>query len=166
VNLNDLAATYRILTLDGCDGTGKTTLAEYLQAQHGFTVIHSSRTPDHVDLAARYRQILATAGRLVLDRCFVSELVYGPLRYGRSRLSWNDAVELSATLAARGGAFVHLTGTPAAIQRRLLDRRDTELPALGDISDLVTAYQRIFESLAAHAPVVHVDIDRMPCSNQ
>lgn len=104
----------------------------------------------------------ARAGRVVLDRCFVSELVYGPLRHGRSRLAWSDAVDLSATLAARSGAFVHLTDEPAAIRRRLLDRGDTEPLALRDIGDLVAGFERVFDSLAAHAPVLRIRTDLVP----
>jgi thymidylate kinase len=159
MNLDDLAQTYRILAIDGCDGTGKTTLAEYLRARHGYTTVHSPRTPDHIELADRYRHILARVGRVVLDRCFVSELVYGPMRHGRSRLSWSDAVDLSATLAAQSGAFVHLTDEPIAIKRRLLDRGDTEHLALRDIADLVAGYEGVFDTLTAHAPVLRVRTD-------
>ncbi|MFF1342085.1 hypothetical protein ACFVYT_30055 [Streptomyces sp. NPDC058290] len=73
-------AAYRTLVLEGCDGAGKSTLAALFAARHGFTVIHSPRTPD---LTARY---LAQGGRLILDRSFISELVYGPLLRGASRI--------------------------------------------------------------------------------
>ena len=52
-----LAATYRTIAVDGADGTGKTTLVNRLRAEHGFTVVHSARTPDGIDLIARYRRI-------------------------------------------------------------------------------------------------------------
>lgn len=34
---------------------------------------------DDIDITRRYRQLLTTPGHVVLDRSFVSELVYGPL---------------------------------------------------------------------------------------
>ena len=85
-SLTGVLAAHEVIVLDGCDGTGKTTIAEAMRAQHGYTVIHSGRTPDGTDIAGRYRDILARPGRIVLDRSFISELVYGPLFHGRSRL--------------------------------------------------------------------------------
>lgn len=154
--------TYRLLAIDGCDGTGKSTLAASLGAQHGYRAIHSPRTPEHIDLVARYQCIFEKPGRVVLDRCFVSELVYGPLRHGGSRLSWADAVALSRRLAERSGALLHLTGSPATIRDRLIKRGDTDPPSQSEIARLVAAYQQIFDALRPHAPVISMDISVMP----
>ena len=95
------AAGYEVVVLEGCDGTGKTTLATALAVRHGYTVMHFGRTPGKVDLAARYRSVLSRPGRIVLDRSFISELVYGPLRHGRSRLSMTAAaVNVGAEVTA------------------------------------------------------------------
>ncbi len=99
-------SAYQVIVLEGCDGVGKTTLAEALAAQHGYTVIHSGRTPDGTDLADHYGTILALPGRLVLDRSFISELVYGPLDRGRSRLSLPAAVTLTRRVAKRSGVLI------------------------------------------------------------
>src|SRR6266496_3390695 len=112
----------REIAVDGTDGTGKTTLVNRLRVEHGFTVVHCARTPDDVDLLTRYRQILAISGPLTLDRCFLSELVYGPLRRGRSRISWDDALDLTQALTARQGVFIHLTATADTIHQRLVAR--------------------------------------------
>ena len=58
VTLGQIALSYRIVAVEGCDGTGKTTLAERLVTEYGFSVIHSPRTPDHVELTDRYQQII------------------------------------------------------------------------------------------------------------
>ena len=55
-------------------------------------------------------QILSRPGKLVLDRSFVSELVYGPLQHGRSRISIAEAASLASIIAEREGVLVHLTG--------------------------------------------------------
>jgi deoxyadenosine/deoxycytidine kinase len=153
---DQLAATYRMIAVDGADGTGKTRLVNRLRDQHGFTVIHCARTPDDVDLLTRYQQILDMPGPVTLDRCFLSELVYGPLHHGRSRLTWDDAVALATTLIARQGMFVHLTAAVDTIRRRLLSR-DGTAPDPEHVEQLVTAYQRIFAALATHVPVIRVD---------
>ncbi|RSN69765.1 hypothetical protein [Actinomadura sp. WAC 06369] len=88
VDLARWAARHEVIVLEGCDGVGTTTLATKLAQHHGFQLVHATRTPDGVDLAERYRTILAIPGRIILDRCFISELVYGPLLHGRSRLTF------------------------------------------------------------------------------
>lgn len=158
VTLGQIAANYRIIAIEGCDGTGKTTFAERFVTEHGFTVIHSPRTPEHVELTDRYQQIIMRADRLVLDRSFVSELVYGPLHRGRSRLAWCEAVRLAQFLADHNGAFVYLTGPEAAIRARLLARDGPNSPDLGAIEPLLAGYQRVFDALAPHVPVIRIDI--------
>lgn len=157
----DIPGAYRTIVIEGCDGVGKTSMARKLAAEHGFTVIHSPRTPDHVDLAARYRRILAEPGHLALDRAFVSELVYGPLYRGRTRLSWEDAFDLAEDVNNRDGVFLHLTGSAASIAARLT-ARDQRAPEIAELAALIDAYTRVFTTLAAHAPVITLDIDAIP----
>ncbi|WP_245689349.1 ATP-binding protein [Streptomyces chattanoogensis] len=82
MSLDEVTGEHQTLVLEGCDGVGKSTLGERLSTDYGFAVVHSPKTPDHLDLASRDRSILAGAGRILLDRCFISELVYGPLHRG------------------------------------------------------------------------------------
>jgi thymidylate kinase len=156
MNINQIAAGHRTLVLEGCDGVGKTTLAQRLPTHHDFTVVHSPRTPDHLDLASRYRSILAQEGHLLFDRCFLSELVYGPLHRGRSRITWAEAIDLAETVIMRDGLLVHLTASPAVVHQRLLARDEESLP-LDDIAALITAYRRVFDTLADYAPVLTID---------
>jgi hypothetical protein len=124
-------------------------------------VIHSGRTPDGTDITSRYRDILARPGRIVLDRSFISELVYGPLFHGRSRLSPPDAVSLAVTAASRGGVLVHLTGAPDAIVTRL-KARDGTAPEPGTISAIINAYRAAFALLEDTAPVLVADTTNTP----
>ena len=55
--------------------------------------------------------------------------MYGPLLYGRSRLTASDAAELALLVAARHGVLVHLTGFPETIASRL-GARDGSAEAL------------------------------------
>lgn len=127
-------------------------MAQRLAHRYGFTVVHSARTPDGTDLIARYQEILASPGRLVLDRCFVSELVYGPLRHGYSRITLDQAGALAETVAARDGPLIHLTGAPAAIYARLLARDGDTTTSVSEIEELVAAYERVFAALAVLLP--------------
>jgi predicted ATPase len=138
-DLAECADEYDLIVLEGCDGAGKTTMADALAAHHGYAIVHATRTPEGIDLVAKYSAILARPGPLVLDRSFVSELVYGPLERGRSRLTISDAAHLAAAVAERGGILVHLTGQPEEIVTRLL-ARDGHAPGLERIRALTAAY--------------------------
>ncbi|NBE51191.1 hypothetical protein [Streptomyces boluensis] len=152
----DEIAGYRTVVLEGCDGVGKSTLGERLSTHNGFTMVHSPRTPDHLDLASRYRTILAGDGKILFDRCFISELVYGPVHRGRSRINWSQAIDLAESVIKRSGVLVHLTAPPAVIHQRLLSR-DGEAIGLEEITELVTGYDRVFSTLADYTRVLTLD---------
>jgi thymidylate kinase len=156
------AARYNVIVLEGCDGTGKTTLATALATQHNYALVHSGRTPDGADLIGRYQAILARPGPLVLDRSFISELAYGPLLHGRSRLSFADVVSLVSLVTGRGGMLAHLTGEPDHIADRLL-ARDGHAPDKQLIQALTATYSELFVRLAEHARVITIDTTA-PCA--
>lgn len=158
----DLAAwadRHEVIALEGCDGAGKSTLAIELAHQHGYQLVHATRTPDGADLAERYRSILAWPGRLVLDRCFVSELVYGPLLHGRSRLSRDQVTSLIELVTDRGGLIVHLTAPPEVIAARL-HQRDGTVPDLTELTALISGYTEVFADLALRAPIITIESTR------
>jgi thymidylate kinase len=156
VALTIAAAGYEVIVLEGCDGTGKTTLANMLATGHRYAVVHSGRTPNDVDLVERYRSILAIRGKIVLDRSFISELVYGPLDHGQSRLTTLEAAELALRVKARGGVLVHLTGAPETIFTRLR-ARDGSAPPIERVRALIEAYRNAFATLADTAPIITVN---------
>jgi broad-specificity NMP kinase len=156
MELDDISA-YRTVVLEGCDGVGKSTLARELARDFGFTIVHSARTPDGINLAERYQRILSQPGRLALDRSFVSELVYGPLRHGGSRLTDTDACDLAALVASREGVLMHLTAPASVIRARLLARDGPAAASPADIEFLIAAYERVVTTLAPYLPVVRFD---------
>ncbi len=147
---------YEVVVLEGCDGTGKTTIASALAGRHGYFVVHSARPPEGTDLAGHYRSILALPGKIALDRSFISELIYGPAKYGRSRLSAPDAAELAFRVADSGGVLVHLTGCPDVIAARLR-ARDGYAPPLERIGALIEAYREVFDALSGAALTITCD---------
>jgi thymidylate kinase len=152
------AATYSTIVVEGCDGVGKTTLCDLLAARHCFPVVHSGRSPEGTDLVSRYHGILAIAGKLVLDRSFVSELVYGPIFRDRSRLTLADAVGLAIAVAQRRGVLVHVRASPETIYERL-NARGGNVWQLSVIRQIQDQYRRVFDRLAWHVPTVLYDTD-------
>jgi hypothetical protein len=152
----ELTAGYPVVVCEGCDGTGKSTLAAELSARRGYTIIRSGRLDEGPDLADRYRAVFDQPGNLVLDRSFITELVYGPLRNGRSRLDPDQAARLAFALADRGGLLVHLTAHPKALAWRLR-LRDGHAPPLAWLRSVVRSYRDVFVAMDGTAPIVTLD---------
>ncbi|WP_392972111.1 hypothetical protein [Streptomyces sp. LN245] len=127
----------RTLVVEGPDGLDRRPFLAEL-ARHRFTVRPLRGHLHHVDPTQPYRELLSAPGRLAVDGGLVHELVYGPLRRGRSRVTWIQALDFAEAVAERGGALVHLTGRT-------------------DDAEAVGSYERVLRTLAQHVPVITLD---------
>lgn len=85
----------RVIMLEGPDGAGKSTLANFLANNHGYKYIHNGLYPDMAaaDLMALYlRQILDASTPIVIDRSYLSEWIYGRVMRGHSRFGQHQVV--------------------------------------------------------------------------
>lgn len=84
-----------IIILDGPDGCGKTTLAEFLQKEYGAYYMHSTWSPElepdmeeYMRLTTQMAKRISQNQLVVLDRHWLSELVYSDVfREGANRVS-------------------------------------------------------------------------------
>ncbi|MFI6348584.1 hypothetical protein [Streptomyces sp. NPDC050560] len=144
VNLLDATASCRTLLVEGPAGPGRdAVLAELSDA--GFTVLRPPRELDRLDPARSYRELLDTPGRIALDGGPLRELVYGPLRRGRARVTWIEALDFADAVAERDGALVHVPGADPA-----------EGASSGEEAAAQHAYERAATTLAQHLPLVTV----------
>ncbi|MFJ5272548.1 hypothetical protein [Streptomyces sp. NPDC088358] len=127
----------RTLVVEGPDGIGRGALIAEL-ARQGFLVRRASGPLHHVDPTQPYRELLAAPGRLAVDGSLVHELVYGPLRRGRSRVTWIQALDFAEAVAERDGALVHVTGET-------------------DDAEAVEGFGRALRTLGQHVPVITLD---------
>lgn len=77
-----------IIILEGCDGSGKTTLAKHLVEKYGLEYRHEGPPPPDVHPLQYYGAILdaARGKNVVFDRFALGERVYGPVLRGGTRL--------------------------------------------------------------------------------
>lgn len=151
------ATNYDTIVFEGCDGAGKTTLAQAAAQQLNATLIHAVLTPPGTDLLTAYSRQLDRDGRLVFDRCFLSELVYGPIYRGTSRLTYQHMATLVRRVVDRNGIFVHVTAPPAEIRRRIAARGEKDPPDVNEITLICERYDQLFRAVTTIATV-------MPCS--
>ncbi|MDX3456374.1 hypothetical protein PV396_31275 [Streptomyces sp. ME02-8801-2C] len=154
--LAETVAPYRTLFVEGHEGVHRGRLFTRL-AQLGFPLQRPPTGLHHLDPARPYRELLAAPGRFVIDGGVIGELVYGPLRRGRSRVTWIEALDLAEAIAEREGAMLHLTGGEHGG-----DHRGEHCGESGDEASeaaaAALAYARVFETLAQHVPVVNVHV--------
>ncbi|MDX2934450.1 hypothetical protein [Streptomyces ipomoeae] len=145
---------YRTLIIEGHEGLGRAHLISEL-AHLGFQIRRMPSALHHLDPALPYRELLAGPGRLAVDSALVAELVYGPLRRGRSRVTWIQALDFAEAVAERDGAMLHLTAADRAPYEQ------THEPCRGQETEAVEAalaYIRAFRTLAQHVPVVTIGV--------
>lgn len=156
MRLSEWAAAFDTIVFEGCDGAGKTTLATATAERTGATLIHSTLTPPGTDLPTTYSNLLNQTGRLVFDRCFLSELVYGPIHRGHTRLTYRHMTTLVRKVVDRRGVFVHVTAPPAEIRRRLAARREDDLPSLDALTLVCDRYDELFRAIETIATVLRI----------
>lgn len=89
-----------MIIIEGCDNSGKSTLAKQLSERLGITVHHSGGPPkDDNEIRSRHDFVvssLAIRTKIIFDRVpCISDQVYGPIIRGYSPLDEDDMAELN-----------------------------------------------------------------------
>lgn len=129
-----------LIVLEGCDGTGKSTLAGMLSKMLGAEVLHcTTLTPntyeffDGIIQASRTRDIIA-------DRFCYGQFVYQ--EPGERNLTLEQLHRLEVSMIAAGAKVIHVTATEPSLKKRLDARGEvTMLP----VASILSRYKGIFE---------------------
>ena len=103
-----------IIILEGCDGSGKTTLANQLRNEFGYHVVKTGPPAPGESTFKSYTTALLEAteaavydGRhTVFDRLHIGETIYGPLLRSRDTLGIQGRDLMEALIAACGAVVV------------------------------------------------------------
>jgi hypothetical protein len=117
-----------LILLEGCDKTGKSTMAERLKAcwenrYGGVEIIHRGPIPPGKDPMQEYWSELPDPepDKLsILDRWHLGELVYGPLYRDRSKITTGDAQRIHAALKMRGALMILMEAPEPIVEQRFL----------------------------------------------
>ena len=91
-----------IIIIEGPDGSGKTTLAEKLSRQTKYPIIHRSQPKTDEEkktMMGEYLQTIRSGKNMIFDRCWYSEMAYGPVMRDVSVISYPEMYELEEQLA-------------------------------------------------------------------
>lgn len=117
-----------MLIIECIDGVGKTTLVEYLQG-YGMKKYHFDYDSKNMDLFTKYMKVLLEDNdKLVLDRSFISEMVYGPVIRNKCKLSIENYTKLLVAYKNTGAKIIYLTAPKdVLLKRRNDEKRDYEV---------------------------------------
>ena len=94
-----------VIILEGCDKTGKTTLAKRLSEVTGYNIIKCS-APEG-DPYIEYVSKLFNVDNVIFDRFCYGELVYGPIYRKKSQLSDVQLYNIELLLQARDAQLIY-----------------------------------------------------------
>lgn len=148
-----------IIIIEGPDGSGKTTLAEKLHKQTKYPIVHMSqpKTEDEKKrMLGEYLQMVRNGKNMIFDRCWYSEMAYGPVLRGTSAISYPDMYMLEEPLAKAGALIIYATGPKAALWQRCQKRGEDYVTARDDFNAICENFDKIM-SIPHHIPVVRYE---------
>ena len=120
------------IIIEGCDGTGKTTLCKKLAERYGWDIVHvTSKDPNDFDF---YRQTMRKRNA-IFDRHFLGEMIYPKVYSRKGNLKLSDIEWFRYYAVDTETCIIVLTADIDEIKKRLTERG--ELPFVFDKVDAI-----------------------------
>lgn len=146
-----------MLIIEGIDGVGKTTLVEYLQS-YGMKKYHFDYDSKNMDLFTKYMKVLLEDNsELVLDRSFISEMVYGPVIRNKCKLSIEDYTKLLVAYKNTGAKIIYLTAPKDVLLKRRNDEKSDYEVITNYYEELNKKYDEIMEYSSNFIDVIGIN---------
>ena len=132
-----------ILILEGCDKTGKSTLAAKLSKELGFPILKTSAPKKGEDPYREYvTKILTSNENIIFDRFHLGELVYGPIYRKKSQLDQAQFRSLELLLKARDARIIYCEAPKEFILQKFKEDNET-FAQPSDIQLILDTYKSI-----------------------
>lgn len=148
-----------IIIIEGPDGSGKTTLANQLSKQTGYPIVHRSKPETEEEkrlMMGEYLQTIRSGKNMIFDRCWYSEMAYGPVMRDDSVISYPEMYELERQLVKCGAIIIHATGPKAALWQRCQSRGEDYVTSRDDFNAVCDNFDKIM-SVPHYIPVVRYE---------
>lgn len=137
-----------IIIIEGVDGSGKTMLAEQLQEQTGYKLIHRSKPESEEEkqqMLKMYIDLITAGEDVIFDRCWYSEIVYGQIMRDESHISMQQMYDLEVLVAKVGGIIIHCTGKIDTLWQRACLRGEDYITEYSTFVALMDYYEAVFK---------------------
>lgn len=146
-----------IIILEGPDGAGKTTLANRLARQNNYSVIHRKQpksTKEKQNMMSEYLESIKNSNNVIFDRCWYSEMVYGPVMRDSSVISYPEMYSLEKELAKHGAIIIYATAQIPVLWQRCLKRGEDYITSSNTFSAICHAYDVLMLDVPHYIPVL------------
>jgi deoxyadenosine/deoxycytidine kinase len=120
--------THPTIILEGPEAAGKSTLAKRMSSMYGYEVVHFSYPKTDLEkknMFDMYQELVYANNGVIIDRCWYSEMVYGPIVRDGSNITLPQMYELEKMIISQGGGMViHCTAPIAKLWERFKRRGD------------------------------------------
>lgn len=145
-----------IIILEGPDGSGKTTLANKLAKQTGYPIIHFTRPTTEEETQAmfdEYFKLVRKTKNAILDRCWYSEMVYGPVMRGVSHIAYPQMYALEEQLCRNGAMLIYCTGPQGVLWDRCQARGEDYVLKWEQFSSICDGFDTVMFGVPHLIPV-------------
>lgn len=146
-----------IIIIEGPDGSGKSTLASQLSKQTGYPVVHRSAPKSEEEkqqMMQMYKQAIKEGKNVIFDRCWYSEMVYGPIMRDDSIFSYPQMYELERMLAKKGCIVIYCTAEKDVLWNRATARGEDYVTNYDTFLSICSAYEVLMLGVPHYIPVV------------
>jgi len=152
-----------IIIIEGPDGGGKTTLANKIHQQSNYPIIHRSK-PENQDekdmMAEMYIETIKRYKNAIFDRCWYSELAYGPVMRDTSVISIHQMYAFEKRLTKVGALLIYCTGSKRELWARCKRRGEDYIVDKDKFNQIYDKFEEIM-SMPHFIPVLKCEIKGM-----
>lgn len=149
-----------VIILEGPDGTGKSTLGKYIAAAMKGNYLHFSK-PETEDASkeqlAWYEKCILSNDLYVIDRCWISDIIYGQVMRDREFITPVEEHERLLALMEGRGYIIFCISSIQDMTERLHKRGEDYVTEFSDLLKIRTAYIDLMSNLDA-VPVLTFEI--------
>jgi thymidylate kinase len=153
-----------IYIVEGPDGAGKTTLVNRLQEMFGYPVKHRNKPKNEEEkqmMLAGYAYDIATGGNFIYDRCWYSEMVYGPVMRDASVITADQMVALEEAIVRNGGGIIiHCTDATNILWNRCTSRGEDYITSRDTLDDIREGFEQLLHHTRHLLPVVRYELSK------
>lgn len=154
-----------IYVVEGPDGSGKTTLVKRLREMLAYAVKHRDKPKSEEEkqmMLAGYGWDIASGGNFIYDRCWYSELVYGPIMRDASVITMDQMYSLEeAIVRSGGGMIIHCTGPIDDLWYRCTTRGEDYIASKETLNDIRMGFEHLMHHTRHLLPVVRYELPKV-----
>ena len=149
-----------ITIIEGPDGAGKTTLAKYIAFVTNSEIIHFGKPAneaEHIAQLSQYADILANKDNIVLDRSWLSDLVYAKVMKDREFITTKEQSDALLELGNGKAIVIFCNADIETLWQRCQDRGETYVTQFDKLLYIRAEYMGLMQTVSEHLPVLHYE---------